>query len=248
MLIFLPSSPIRVAAIALSKSAIFQNIIIGLIALSSIKLVVDTYLTPDQTELIAVMDLIDVVFNCIFIFESVVKIIAEGFLFGKGAYLKDSWSKLDFFIVVTAIIDMSLGSVDLSILKLFRTLRPLRIISRNPDMKIIISSLAESMLGIFNVLIIIVMVFLMFGILGINLLQGKLNFCNASAELEHNFFGPYGTDQAACEAAGGVWTTQFINFENILNSLLSLYVFSTRENWPYYVYTFFDAESTVRIF
>ena len=50
---------------------------------------------------------------------------------GKNAYLKDSWCKLDFFIVITAVIDMSLG-IDLSILKLFRTLRPLRIISRNP--------------------------------------------------------------------------------------------------------------------
>lgn len=61
---------------------------------------------------------------------------------GPNAYLKDSWSKLDFFIVITAIIDMSLVGIDLSILKLFRTLRPLRIVSRNPDMKVIISSLA----------------------------------------------------------------------------------------------------------
>ena len=47
--------------------------------------------------------------------------------------------------------------------------------------------------------------------------------------------------EADCVAGGGVWTTQFINFNNIQNSLLSLYVFSTRENWPYYVYTFIDA-------
>jgi len=87
------------------------------------------------------MDKIDVAFNCTFIFESAVKIVAKGFIIGKNAYLKDSWSKLDFFIVTTAIIDMSLG-IDLSILKLFRTLRPLRLISRNPDMKVMITSLA----------------------------------------------------------------------------------------------------------
>lgn len=89
---------------------------------------------------------------------------------------------------------MSLG-IDLSILKLFRTLRPLRIISRNPDMKIIISSLAESMMGIINVLVIILSVFLMFGILGINLYQGKLNFCNPTKELVFNNFGPYDINQ-----------------------------------------------------
>ena len=123
---------------------------------------------------------LDLLFNFIFIFESAIKIIAQGLIIGERAYLKNSWSKLDFFIVSTAIIDMSVG-IDLSILKLMRTLRPLRIISRNPDMKIIISSLGESMLGIFNVLIIILCIFLMFGILGINLLQNKLNYCNPSS-------------------------------------------------------------------
>jgi len=54
------------------------------------------------------------------------------------------------------------------------------------------------MMGILNVLIIIVMVFLMFGILGMNLLQGKLNYCNPSPQLTHGFFGPYNTTQTDC--------------------------------------------------
>lgn len=70
------------------------------------------------------------------------------------------------------------STLDLAVLKLFRTLRPLRIISRNMEMKIIISSLAHSMCSIFNVLIIIICIFLMFGILGINLLEKKLYYCN----------------------------------------------------------------------
>lgn len=45
-------------------------------------------------------------------------------------------------------------------------------------MKIMVTSLAQSFLGIFNVLIICLCVFLMFAILGMNLLQGKLNYCN----------------------------------------------------------------------
>lgn len=166
-------------------------------------------------------------FNGIFILECVLKVIARGFIFGENSYIKDNWSKLDFLIVSTAIIDMVFSDIDLSILKLFRTLRPLRIVSRNLEMKIIISSLAQSMCGILNVMIIIVCVFIMFGILGINLLQGKLNFCN-SAQFEVGGYGPYNTDQAACLAQGGAWTTHFINFDNIVNSLLSMYVFSTR--------------------
>jgi len=67
----------------------------------------------------------------------------------------------------------------------------------------------------------------MFGILGMNLLQGKLNYCSP-AQLTQGNYGPYGVNQAACEATGGIWATQLINFENIFNSILSMYVFSTR--------------------
>lgn len=99
------------------------------IALSSIKLVIDTY-TTTGTELYKISLIVDIVFNSIFIFECALKIISKGMIIGENAYLKDSWSKLDFFIVCTALVDMFV-EVDLSILKLFRILRPLRIVSRN---------------------------------------------------------------------------------------------------------------------
>lgn len=242
LLMFYPNSWVRLLAITIGDSKLFENFIIVAIALSSFKLVVDTYL-PSSGKMVDISQVLDIVFNSIFIFECVVKVVSRGLVVGKGAYLKDSWCQLDFFIVITAVIDMSLG-IDLSILKLFRTLRPLRIVSRNPEMKVIISSLAQSMCGIFNVIIIILCVFLMFGILGINLLQDKLNYCNESAELTYGSYGPYNVDEASCLESGGVWTTQLINFDNILNSLLSLYVFSTRENWPYYVYTFIDSDES----
>jgi hypothetical protein len=58
-----------------------------------------------------------------------------------------------------------------------------------------VSSLLQSIMGIFNLLIIVVCVFLMFAILGMNLLQDKLNFCNLAGEhLTTGNFGPYGID------------------------------------------------------
>lgn len=81
----------------------------------------------------------------------------------------------------------------------------------------------------------------MIGILGINLLGDKMNYCNSSSELVHSNYGPFNVNKTACESQGGVWTTQLINFDNIGNSFLSLYVFSTRENWPFYALTFMDS-------
>lgn len=100
--------------------------------------------------------------------------------------------------MISGIVDMAVTNIDLSIIKMLRTLRPIRIVSRNVNMKIIITALVESMSGIFNILIIILLIFMMFGILGMNLLQGKLNYCNNSAQLLYGNYGPYNMNKATC--------------------------------------------------
>ena len=87
---------------------------------------------------------------------------------------------MDFFIVVTSLIDASATNVNIPIIKilrLLRILRPLRFISHNSDMKTVVVALLSSMGGIFNVGIVVLAVFLMFSILGTNLFAGKLQYC-----------------------------------------------------------------------
>jgi len=45
-------------------------------------------------------------------------------------------------------------------------------------MKLVVTALLESVGGILNVTIFMLLVWLMFAILGINLMKGKLNYCN----------------------------------------------------------------------
>jgi hypothetical protein len=47
------------------------------------------------------------------------KIILYGFVSDSDSYIKDSWCQLDFFIVATSILDMSLTNLNLSFLKVF---------------------------------------------------------------------------------------------------------------------------------
>ena len=60
---------------------------------------------------------------------------------------------------------------------MLRVLRPLRFISHNKNLKIIVNSLLGSMTGILNVTIVIVMIFIMFSILGVFLFKNKLYYC-----------------------------------------------------------------------
>ncbi len=176
---------------AIATSTAFEVFMFIIILSSSGKLAFDTYIDQSTSETLSSFSTIsNYIFNGLFILECFIKIIHMGFVVGEHSYLGSSWNKLDFGIVCISIIDMSLTGVNLSIFKLLRTLRPLRIITRNEDMKIMVTSLAQSFLGIFNVLIICLCVFLMFAILGMNLLQGKLNYCNTQGD--HLITGSYG--------------------------------------------------------
>ena len=108
-----------------------------LIALSSVKLAMESYMVdePDDSTIKVISNELDYVFNHMFNLECVLKIVALGFAMDEGSYLRDSWNKLDFFIVVTSNIDMLLAGTDipaLKVLRMLRMIRPLRVISHNP--------------------------------------------------------------------------------------------------------------------
>lgn len=144
--------------------------------MTSFKLVLDTYIDfndDSQSDIILFSNVMDYFFTIFFTCESIIKSIALGFILEKNSYLRDSWSILDFFIVVASLVDLSVKTVNLGvvrILRLLRTLRPLRFISHNKNMKLIVTALMESVDGIVNVLIVIILIWIMFGIFGITLL------------------------------------------------------------------------------
>jgi hypothetical protein len=132
-------------------------------------LVIDTYFDADpvtysegpEKNFVIFLDVIDLIFNAIFIFEMIVKVISLGFVFDFNSYLRDTWSQLDFIIVFFSIIDMALSGQNLGFLKIvrmLRILRPLRFISHNPSMKILVNCLLESVGGLFNVSIVILLI------------------------------------------------------------------------------------------
>ena len=96
-----------------------------------------------------------------------------GFFIGKKSYLKDEWNRLDFIIVLFSIITLILASVnniDLSFAKGFRALRalrPLRLVSKYEGIKTVVNSILFALPSLFNVMVIIAMLLLIFSILGL---------------------------------------------------------------------------------
>ncbi|KAL4480370.1 hypothetical protein ABPG74_020886 [Tetrahymena malaccensis] len=236
--LFSKQNSIRILFYKIVKHPQFENLILFFIVTSSFKLVVDTYV-DDSSDAGAALKNIDLMFNFIFITEALLKIIAYGFIGDENSYLDESWSQIDFFIVCTSIIDMTFSGVNVSfvkILRLLRTLRPLRFISHNVNMKVVVIALFESISGIFNILIVIFLIWIMFAILGISLIGNRMGYCSGITYIYH-------VNQDRCLSMGYSWQTYDTNFDNILNAMRTLYIISSLEGWPDLMYQAIDSNT-----
>ena len=157
--------------------------------LSTLRLVVDTFVSNDSSIGNIIFDSCDLLFNLFFYLEFILKVIGEGFIMEEGTYLSDNWNKLDFLIVIVSSIDMKSIVGDFAggskgaevsffkVLRLLRTLRPLRFISHNVQLKLIVRSLLDSIEPIMNVLAIVLIVFIMYGIAGMTLFNSSYHTC-----------------------------------------------------------------------
>jgi len=93
-------------------------------------------------------------------------------------------------------------------------------------MKVVVIALLESVGAIFNVLIVVVLIWLMFAILGISLLGGRLGYCDVGTN------DYYGISRSECEEMGKNWRIFDTNFDNIFKAMNTLYVISSLEGWP----------------
>lgn len=91
-------------------------------------------------------------------------------------------------------------------------------------MKMIIVALFESVGHIFNVIIVVMIVWLMFAILGVNLFAGKFFYCDYHKYLV--------SSETECVTKGGNWLLYPANFDNVGNAMLTLFGVSTFEGWP----------------
>ena len=166
------------------------------------------------------------------------------FVFEEKAYLTKGWNRLDFFIIVVGIIDWIISasvkdSVDLSslrALRALRALRPLRMVSRNEGMKKVVTSVMRSLPAVGNVLLISLLFYLIFGILGVIFFKGSFYSCtDPNIDDEDDCIGVYIAPEAGI-IKNRRWRNSDYNFDNVLNSMLTLFEISTLEQWPDYMY------------
>merc|ERR1719375_835036 len=82
-------------------------------------------------------------FSGIFAVEMAMKLIALGVFWGPGTYLRSGWNWLDGGVVFVSLMDIVAGSSagPLKTLRILRAFRPLRVISRNENLKLVVNTI-----------------------------------------------------------------------------------------------------------
>ena len=105
--------------------------------------------------------------------------VSTGLIYGDHAYFKSGWNVMDGTLVIVSLIDTSMviifGQTSkifgiLRVFRLVRALRPLRVINRAPGLKLVVQTLLSSLKPIGNIVLICCTFFIIFGILGVQVL------------------------------------------------------------------------------
>eukprot|EP00736_Rhodelphis_marinus_P010022 Rmarinus@m.20403 len=172
--LFPPSNPVRAVITEVVTSPHFDAFIMGCILMNCVLL---ACLDPvnDENPRNKVVESFEFPFTIIFAVEMVLKWVAFGLVLHNGSYFRDPWNWLDAVVVVCGFLSLLSVTANLSSLRTVRVLRPLRTIKRVPEMKHLVNTLLESLPKLLNVVFVLMFLFVVFSLTGIQLFIGGLH-------------------------------------------------------------------------
>uniref|UniRef100_A0AAQ4QAG8 Voltage-dependent N-type calcium channel subunit alpha n=1 Tax=Gasterosteus aculeatus aculeatus TaxID=481459 RepID=A0AAQ4QAG8_GASAC len=195
----------------------------------------------DKTPMSERLDDTEPYFIGIFCFEAAIKIIALGFAFHKGSYLRNGWNVMDFVVVLTGILATVGSDFDLRTLRAVRVLRPLKLVSGIPSLQVVLKSIMKAMVPLLQIGLLLFFAIVMFAIIGVEFYMGKFHttcFKNETGESENP---PHACqlcpDGTQCRE---YWTGPnfgITNFDNILFAVLTVFQCITMEGWVDILYS-----------
>ncbi|XP_050308218.1 sodium channel protein 60E [Anthonomus grandis grandis] len=219
----------RTSVLAIVDTSAFEWFILVLIFASSVTLCFEDIHLDENPRLKSLLYWTNLAFSIIFIIEMFFKWIALGF----KEYFSSFWTLLDFLIVFVSLFSLLIEeNENLKVLRSLRTLRalrPLRAISRWQGMRIVVNALMYAIPSIFNVLLVCLVFWLIFSIMGVQFFSGKFYKCvNADG-----FRLPIDEVDTKwdCARKNLTWENSKISFDHVGVAYLALFQVATFEGW-----------------
>jgi len=250
------SNPIRLWCFRISTDWRFEMAVLVLIIANCIMIAFDSpsfvkylqSLSDDGTTSFRYhLETAEVVFTVLFVLEMVMKCIGLGLLKGPSTYLAvDNWNKLDMAVVLMSLVSLAV-EMRLQFFQGCRAMRVLRLIVRMDGVKVVVQSFYQAIPSVFNVFVFCGILITVFGIVGLTFFKGLLWQCSDMSFktrvqcAPQSFPGFNSSDQNATDtqwqnfnssATDIQWQNYFFNFDNIIDSVFTLFQVATLSGWP----------------
>uniref|UniRef100_A0A8B9TUU6 Sodium channel protein n=1 Tax=Anas platyrhynchos TaxID=8839 RepID=A0A8B9TUU6_ANAPL len=230
----------------------FETFIVFMILLSSGALAFEDIYIEQRKTIKTMLEYADKVFTYIFILEMLLKWVAYGY----QTYFTNAWCWLDFLIVDVSLVSLTanaLGYSELGAIKSLRTLRalrPLRALSRFEGMRVVVNALLGAIPSIMNVLLVCLIFWLIFSIMGVNLFAGKFYYC-VNTTTDERFEVDQINNFSQCEELiknnqSARWKNVKVNFDNVGFGYLSLLQVATFKGWMDIMYAAIDSRDVLQ--
>ncbi|XP_076985885.1 sodium channel protein type 11 subunit alpha isoform X1 [Tamandua tetradactyla] len=208
------------------KHSWFESFIIFVILLSSGSLVFEDGNLDKEPNIKKLLDCTDRIFTYIFILEMAMKWVAFGF----RKYFTSAWCWLDFTIVIVSVTSL-VNQKNLKSFRTLRALRPLRALSQFEGMKVVVNALIGAIPAIMNVLLVCLIFWLIFCILGVNFFSGRFGRCINATDGNSVMHYSIIENRSQCESRNLSWDPMRVNFDNVGMAYLSLLQVATFKGW-----------------
>jgi len=181
----------------------FDPMIMGCIVLNTLTMCLEYYGAPPNYN--KVLDGLDTFYIVVFTVEALIKITGLGWF----QYIRNSWNKFDFFIVIVGIVSLFelSGDASFNVLRLFRIGRVLRLINKAKTLRTHFLTLMYSIPSLWNIGLLILVIFFVYAVVGMHL---------------------FGTED---QADGWEFGDSEANFQNFQKSMITLFRVSSGDGW-----------------
>lgn len=96
------------------------------------------------------------------------KVMGNGFILNRGSYMRDAWNFMDFLIIIFGFLSIFASqSINISSLRVFRVLRPLRTITKIEGLRLLVTALISALPLLRDTIIVLLFFFIIFAIAGV---------------------------------------------------------------------------------
>ena len=257
--IFTEDHTIRKACVWFTEWNYAEYLVVFVVIFNAVLLGLIDYREGQENSVNRIMKVINPVFIGLYTLEAIIKIIAMGFVQDEGSYLRSLQNIVDFFVVVSGLVIGYRPLEYFSILRLFRVFLILKDFNFFRMTALMFTTISKSVWQLISVVIMMVYIFGIFAILGLNIYTGVLSRrCRTTSQPAH---GVWPVDDQILRVCGGhfqcpaseycgsdydysgqithpgkdLFFAEFdwglMNFDNILNSMATIFVMMTMVSW-----------------